>query len=353
MSMPEVIGFIDDYAHAISAPVLTNTTVTSVRAAAGDSRYEVRTDSGVWSCAAVVLASGGCNLPVVPAAAAAVPTTVATLTAMDYRTPEQLDDRGVLVVGGSATGVQLADEIRRTGRSVTLALGEHVRLPRLYRGRDIFWWMDAAGLLDERYDEVDDIVRARHVPSPQLIGTPERASIDVNTLTANGVRVVGRLAGIRNGVAQLSGSLANQCTLADLKLNRLLTTIDEWTTRAGLDDDVDAPHRFEPTRTPSEPTLGLDIRTGEIGTVIWACGYRPDHSWIHLPIFDRRQRIRHDGGVVTDAPGLYLLGAKFLRRRRSTFINGAEQDTLELSEHLRQLLDRREHPNTRQAEMAG
>ena len=341
MSMPELIRFIDDYARAVAAPLHTNTTVTSVRACSSDSgdRYEVVTDQGVWTCASVVLASGGCNLPVVPEIAGGVPTAVRSMTAMEYRTPEQLDERGVLIVGGSATGVQFADEIQRSGRDVTLALGEHVRLPRVYRGRDIFWWMDAAGVLDERFDEVDDIVRARRVPSPQLIGTPERASIDVNTLTAQGVRVVGRVAGIRDGVVQLSGSLVNHCTLADLKMNRLLGEIDEWSTRVGLDGDVETAHRFDATKVPASPVLQVDFRSGEIGTVIWACGYRPDHSWIHLPVFDRRGRIRHEGGVVTDAPGVYLLGAKFLRRRRSTFINGAEQDTLELSEHLHRSLD--------------
>jgi putative flavoprotein involved in K+ transport len=209
----------------------------------------------------------------------------------------------------------------------------------MYRGRDIFWWMDAAGVLDARYDEVDDITRARRVPSPQLIGTAERSSIDVNTLTANGVRVVGRLVGVRDGVAQLSGSLTNCCTLADLKMNRLLTDIDDWSARAGLDDDVAGPHRFAPTRVSVDPALTIDLRTAEIATVIWACGYRPDHSWLDLPVFDRRGRIRHDGGVVIDAPGVYLLGAKFLRRRRSTFISGAEQDTLELSEHLHRFLE--------------
>ena len=342
MSMPDVIGFIDEYAHTISAPVRTHTTVTSVRASTGPDRYDVCTNQGVWSCAAVILASGACNLPVVPAVASAVPTEIATLTAMNYRSPHQLDERGVLVVGGSATGVQLADEFHATGRPVILAVGEHVRLPRLYRGRDIFWWMDAAGVLDERYDEVDDLVRARHVPSPQLIGTPERASIDINTLRARGVHVVGRLTNIAHGAAQFSGSLPNQCTLADLKMNRLLANIDEWSTRAGLDDEIARPDRFEPTRTSATPTLEIDLGTGEIGTIIWACGYRPDHSWINLPVFDLRGRIRHEGGIVCGAPGLYLLGSKFLRRRRSTFINGAELDTLELSDHLRRLLDRRD-----------
>ena len=233
MSMPEVIGFISDYARTVSAPVQTNTTVTAMRASG--SGYEVVTNQGTWTAPTVVLASGGCNLPVIPSAASAVPRSVTTLTSMTYRSPDQLSEQGVLIVGGSATGVQLADEIQRSGRSVTLSVGEHVRLPRLYRGRDIFWWMDAGGALDERYDEVDDLTRARHVPSPQLIGSPERVSIDINTLTANGVRIVGRLGRIHDGVAQFSGSLGNNCALADLKMNRLLDTIDEWATRTGLD----------------------------------------------------------------------------------------------------------------------
>jgi putative flavoprotein involved in K+ transport len=243
------------------------------------------------------------------------------------------------VVGGSATGVQLAEEIRRSGRPVTLALGEHVRLPRMYRGRDILWWMDAAGVLDERYDEIEDLPRARHVPSPQLVGTPARTSVDVNGLQANGVRIVGRLSAIQDGVAQFSGSLRNQCTLADLKMNRLLDELDLWCIEAGLDDEVPPPHRFEPTQIAATPPLELDLRTGEFGTIVWACGYRADHTWVQLPVFDRHGRVRHDGGVVTDAPGLYLLGAKLLRRRRSTYICGAEQDTLDLSEHLNGYLD--------------
>ena len=88
----------------------------------------------------------------------------------------------MLVVGASATGIQLADEIHRSGRPVTLSVGEHVRVPRTYRGRDIQWWMDAAGVLDERYDEIDDIVRARNVPSLQLVGSPERRTLDLNAL---------------------------------------------------------------------------------------------------------------------------------------------------------------------------
>jgi putative flavoprotein involved in K+ transport len=347
LSMPDVIGFLSDYARAISAPVQAHTAVTAVHAAG--SGYEVVTTQGGLRCAVVIIASGACNRAVVPEMAEAVPPDITAMTPMTYQGPTQLADRGVLVVGGSATGVQLAEEIQRSGRTVTLSVGEHVRLPRRYRGRDIFWWMDAAGVLDQRHDEVDDIVRARHVPSPQLIGTAERATIDVNTLTALGVRVVGRLGRIRNGVAQFSGSVANVCNLADLKMNRRLDTFDAWATGEGLDDVVDPPHRFDATRPAAPPTLAVDLRRGEIGTIIWACGYQPDHSWLDLPVFDRAGRIRHDGGVLRDARGMYLLGTPFLRRRRSSFINGAEHDTAELSHHLHRHLDQQTSPYARRA----
>jgi putative flavoprotein involved in K+ transport len=335
-TMPETIGFIDRYARAISAPVETNTTVTSVRSA--DTGYLVETDRGGWLCPTVVLATGACNIARIPALSGAVPPGIAMLTPMSYRNPDQLDQGGVLVVGASATGTQLADEIHRSGRPVTLAVGEHVRAPRVYRGKDIEWWMDAAGVLDERYDEVDDIARARRVPSLQLAGSPARATLDLNALTGIGVAIVGRLAGINDGRAQFSGSLHNQCALADLKMNRLLDTIDKWATENGLDGEVEAPHRLAPTDVEASPPLGMDIASGAIRTIIWATGYRSDTSWLDVPVLDRKGQIRHDGGVVA-APGMYLMGMQFLRRRKSALIDGAGNDARDLSAHLAAYLD--------------
>src|SRR6185503_9516800 len=131
-------------------------------------------------------------------------------TALEYRNPAQLPDGGVLVVGASATGVQIADEIRRSGRPVTLSVGEHVRLPRMYRGRDVLWWMERSGVWNQRYDEIDDVTRARRLPSPQLVGTPDRSTLDLNTLSAIGVELVGRLATVRDGKALFTGGLRNQ-----------------------------------------------------------------------------------------------------------------------------------------------
>jgi putative flavoprotein involved in K+ transport len=331
MTMREVVEFISRYAAVAAAPVRTHTTVTSVTPA--DVGYTVTTNTGVLQCRAVVLASGACNVPNVPSLAQALPSHVQSVTPFDYRNPDHLPDGGVLVVGASATGVQLADEIARSGRAVVLSVGEHVRLPRTYRGRDVLWWMDASGVWNQRYDEVDDLVRARRLPSPQLVGTPERRTLDLNALTAVGVELVGRLAGVRDGQALFSGGLRNQFALADLKMNRLLTTFDDWARVHGRDGDVDLPERLEPTRAPSSARLNLDLRKGEIRSIIWATGFRPDYSWLDVPVVDHKGYLRHDGGVV-DAPGLYVLGLPVLRRRKSSFIHGAEDDARELVDHL-------------------
>jgi putative flavoprotein involved in K+ transport len=336
-TMPETIDFLERYAGVISAPVETHTQVTSVRPL--EEGYAIVTSQGDWRCRTLVLATGACNIPQVPAVAEAVPRSIATLTPFSYRNPAQLEEGGVLVVGASATGTQIAEEIQRSGRSVTLAVGEHVRVPRLYRGRDIKWWMDAAGVLDERYDEVDDIVRARNVPSLQLAGSPERRTVDLNALTRVGVKLVGRLVGIQNGKAQFSGSLRNQCALADLKMNRLLDRIDEWATENGLDGEVEPPHRFEPTEVEASPPLGLDLARGGIRSILWATGFRPDYSWLEVPVFDRKGRVRHDGGIV-EAPGMYLMGMPFLRRRKSSLIDGAADDARDLSASLVSCLNR-------------
>lgn len=337
-TMPETIGFIEKYAGAISAPVRAHTRVSSVKLE--DAGYRVVTDQGSWQSQSVVLATGACNLPVVPKVAASLPPEVASLTPLQYRNPAQLDEGGVLVVGASASGIQIADEIRRSGRSVTLAVGEHVRVPRIYRGRDVKWWMDASGVLDQRYDEVDDIVRARHVPSLQLAGYADRRSIDLNSLTAIGVRLVGRLAGINDGKLQFSGSLRNVCSLADLKMHRLLDTIDAWATQNGLDGSVAPSHRFEPTVVEESPPLLLDLTRGRIKTVIWATGFRPDYSWLDVPVLDHKGQVRHDGGVA-ETPGLYLMGLPFLRRRKSSLIDGVGDDARDLSAHLDAFLGKR------------
>ena len=167
--------------------------------------------------------------------------------------------------------------------------------------------MDASGRLDEDYHEVDDVVRARNVPSPQLVGTPEHATLDLNALTSVGVRLRGRLGTIRDGKAQFSGGLQNQCALADLKMARLLKLFDEWADESGLDGKADPPERHPATIVDDDVPMTMDLASGEIRTVLWATGYRPDYSWLDVPVLDHKGRVKHDGGA-TISPGMYLIG---------------------------------------------
>ena len=331
-TMRETIAFIERYATLVSAPVRTHCPVASVRST-GDG-YEVVTEQGTWHCKAVVIASGAFNVAQVPKLSTELPCGIAQLTTAQYRNPQSLEAGGVMVVGAAASGAQIADEIQRSGRPVTLAVGEHVRAPRMYRGRDIQWWMDATGLNDERYDQVENLRRARNLASFQLAGYADRRNIDLNSLTSLGVKLVGRLAGVREGKVQFSGSLRNLCELADLKLNRLLNTIDDWAATNGVSETVDPAHRLEPTRVEASPPLGLDLGRAGIRTIVWATGFRPDYAWLDLPVIDLKGNIRHEGGVVTEAPGLYVMGLPFLRRRKSSLIDGVGDDARDLSAHL-------------------
>lgn len=335
-TMPETIAFLGDYASSFSAPVETHTTVTSVKAD-GDG-YHIVTNRGDWRCRCVVIASGACNAASVPVSAAFLDAHIEQVTPLTYRNPGKLRPGGVLIVGASATGVQLAQEIQASGRAVTLSVGEHIRAVRNYRGHDIKRWMDRLGLLDLGLGQVDDLTRVRDLPSMQLIGTPLHETIDLNRLQDMGVRIVGRLSGIDGARAQFSGALANTCRMADLKLNRLLSGIDDWIVRAGLAGSLPAGERPAPTRIPQTPDLMIDLDRTGIETIIWATGYRPDYSWLDVAVLDHKRRLRHQGGIA-DAPGLYVMGLPFLRRRKSTLIDGVGDDARDLAAHLNAYLN--------------
>jgi putative flavoprotein involved in K+ transport len=341
MTAPQVAAHLGAYARAVAAPIRAGVTVTSV--APLDAGYRVVTSEGDYEADAVVLANGGSGIANLPPIADGVPAGILSLPSKQYRSPASVADGGVLVVGASASGAQLADELARAGHDVTLAAGEHVRMPRSYRGRDIFWWMDAAGVLDERWDEIDDIIRARHVPSPQLVGSDDHRTVDIHSLRSRGVRVVGKVGRIADGVAQFSGGLANTVRLADLKLDRLLDRFDDWAETAGV-CGLSESTRPDATVVDESPVLSLDLQDAGIRTIVWATGFRPDYSWLDVPVLDYKGRLPHAGGVVEKSPGLYVMGTSLLRRRRSTYIGGAGQDSLELAEHLAGYLAGRDVP---------
>ncbi|HEU4545280.1 MAG TPA: NAD(P)-binding domain-containing protein [Microlunatus sp.] len=330
MSMPELIRFFERYAATARVPVQTETTVTSV--AGRGRRFEVHTDRGTWCADNVVIATGYNDLPRVPRMAASLAPSVRQVVPTAYRRPEDLPEGDVLVVGASATGIQLAEEIHASGRPVTLAVGRHLRLPRTYRGRDILWWLDAMGIFAESVDTFFDIEVSKRQPSLQLVGRSDVPSIDIAYLHRQGVRLTGRVVGAEDHRVWCDDEIIASAAASDVKLAQLLARIDAFARRADLDGQIDEPAPFEPTwpaawRVPSRTVLS------GVKTVVWATGFRRAYPWLRVPVFGPDGEIRHRGGV-TPHPGLYVLGMHLQRRRNSGFIDGVGEDAAMLAERI-------------------
>jgi len=323
---PELVRYLEGYADSFAAPVHENTTVELVETSAAGLR--VVTDQRTWYARNVVVATGTENRAHVPGVAGGIDPRVHQLTAHRYRGPHQVPDGGVLVVGASASGVQIADELRRSGRPVTLSVGRHARLPRRYRGRDILWWMDRAGVLGHTIDQVRDARSARKAPSLQLSGRGRRVSLD--ELAAAGVRLAGRLVAADGRRLSFDDDLPASTAAAQARMERLLRIIDGYSARSGEGaDPADPPPPFT---APAGPA-GLDLGRAGISTMIWATGYRPAYPWLRVLVLDRHGEIAHRRGV-TNIPGLYVLGLRFLYRRNSTYVDGAGRDARFVAAHL-------------------
>ena len=332
MSMPQLVAFLERYAASIAAPVEPGTTVVAVERAGA--HFRVQTDRGTWLARNVVIATGYSDLPYVPPLARELSPRVVQVVPTEYRNPGQLPPGGVLVVGASATGVQLADEIHATGRPVTLAVGRHLRLPRTYRGRDIMWWFDAMGVFDETVDDVFDVRTSQNQPSLQLAGRTDVRLLDVLHLEQRGVRILGRLVGAEEERVFFDDDLVATTTASDVKLAEMLLRIDEFIGNATL-NGVGERERFEPTwRSALDATRAtVDLRAAGIASVLWATGFTRRYPWLKVPVLDDRGEIRHRGGI-TPVPGLFVLGMHFQRRRKSAFIDGVGDDAAFLADRI-------------------
>ncbi len=319
MSVREVIDYLAAYASTYRMPIETDTTVLAV-APDPVAGYRVDTTRGTWRAPNVVIATGHCDAPLVPALARRASRDLHHIVPSKYRSPASVPDGGVLVVGASATGVQLADELARAGRDVVLSVGRHARIPRRYRGRDIMWWFDQMGRLHEPLRPGYD----RSQPSLQLVGRDDGRDVDLDRLADDGVRLVGRAVSADGHRVSFADDLADNVAVADAKLARSLARIDRFIGTPGPG--------MAPIRVGAAPAT-IDLRAEGIRTILWATGFVRRYPWLHVPVLDRRGEIAHDRGF-TAAPGLLALGLQYQQRRSSSFIDGVGLDARVLADHI-------------------
>jgi putative flavoprotein involved in K+ transport len=340
MSMPEVVALLERYATHSAATIHSQTRVLCVEAHGRG--YRVITDRGVFHAPHVVLATGFCDLPARPNAATKLGRGVFQLAPTAYRNPSMLAPGGVLVVGASASGAQIADELAGAGRSVTLAVGRHTRLPRRYRGADSLWWLERIGALAETVDDVRDLPASRNQPSMQLVGSDPPRDLDLSTLMQRGVRICGRVVDATRRRVCFADDLERSVSAADHKLQRLLKRIDCFIDANPALRCRKAPSRPVPVdMRGSRPTSSIDLAAEGISTVIWATGFRRDYRWLRVPVLDAGGEILHRRGV-TPAEGLYAMGLRFQHTRKSSFIDGVAGDAEYIARHIAAGLGMRE-----------
>jgi putative flavoprotein involved in K+ transport len=329
MTAAEFAEYLADYAVSFDAPLRAATTVTGVEYTG--SGFTVCSDGGRWRAGSVVVATGWCDQPRVPDMARRFSTSITQLTSSSYRNPAQLPAGGVLIVGASASGVQLADELARSGRPVTLSVGRHRRLPRRYRGRDIWWWLDMIGTLRVTIDDTPDPGAARGQGALQLIGR-DHPEVDLPALETLGVQLTGRLRGVDVTQVSFAGDLDATTCEADRRMRRVLARIDDHIATNGLTDQVPEPSPLSDV-VPRSTLRELDLRRVGISTVIWATGFTRRYPWLRAPALGSDGEIRQYRGV-TPVAGLYVVGQRFQHRRDSDFIDGVRHDAATVAQHI-------------------
>jgi putative flavoprotein involved in K+ transport len=328
-SKDQVADYFAAYAEKIAAPIRCGVEVTSVTRHEGRGGFRVETSEGTIDARFVVAATGPFQRPVFPPT---VPADAGPLQmhSNTYRNPDQLPEGPVLVVGAGSSGVQIADELRASGREVYLSVGPHDRPPRSYRGRDFCWWLGVLGLWDAETPPQG----AEHV-TIAVSGAHGGHTVDFRALEASGIRLVGMTATYDGGVLRFAPDLADNIARGDANYLALLDEADAYVARNGLDLPEEPGARDlgpAPTATV-DPLTELDLADAGVGTIIWATGYATDYSWLQVDAFDENGRPRHRRGVSTE-PGVYFLGLPWLSRRGSSFIWGVWHDARYVADHI-------------------
>ncbi|WP_183383499.1 flavin-containing monooxygenase [Halomonas stenophila] len=324
-----VAAYFEAYARKIGAPIRTGVEVRKVERNEGRPGFTVATSQGVIEAHRVVVATGPFQHPVIPPIAAD-DDRLMQIHSSEYRNPRQLPEGAVLVVGAGSSGVQIAEELQRSGKRVYLSVGPHDRPPRAYRGRDFCWWLGVLGEWDAEVMQPG----TEHV-TIAVSGADGGKTIDFRELAHQGMTLVGRTQAFADGVVTFEADLADNLARGDESYLAMLDAADDYATRNGLD----LPEEPEARRIPPDPVCvthpirELDLAGSGVTAVVWATGFTVDYGWLDVDAFDEDGKPQHQRGVSSE-PGVYFVGLPWLSRRGSSFIWGVWHDAKHIADHI-------------------
>jgi putative flavoprotein involved in K+ transport len=325
----QIVDYFEAYAKQIAAPIRCGVDVEELQKKADGSGFRVNTSEGIIDAVNVVVATGPFQRPVIPPVVPAE-SGIAQLHSAAYKNPHQLRDGAVLIVGAGSSGVQIADELVRSGRQVYLSVGPHNRPPRRYRGRDFCWWLGVLGEWDAKV-----VAPGTEHVTIAVSGAHGGHTVDFRALAARGVTLLGSARAFADGAIHFLPNLAKNIADGDANYLSVLKAADAYVTEKGLDfpEEGDARTIACDPECVTQPILQLNVAAAGITSIIFATGYALDFGWLKLDAFDDKGRPAHQRGVSV-IPGLYFLGLAWLSRRASPFIWGVWHDADYLAGHI-------------------